>query len=435
MRVAIECAGFTPGEADQLRRVDGDLQVHRRRLALPRQARRRHGRQRLRARLRRADLQAARRLRQLWLPREPRRLLRADRLCLVLAEVLASGRVLRGAAQRPADGLLRAGADRARRRRRMASRSGRSASTPRAGTARWSRPTTTGRFAVRLGLRMVRGLANAHAAAIVAARADRAVRLGRRPLAPRRRCRRPRSSGSPRPTPSGPRFGLARREALWAIKALRDEPLPLFAAAAAREARDRAGGRRAGRRAPADDRRRRGRRGLRPCRPDAARSIRSPSCATICGAGGSSPAPRRWRPATAAGSRPPASCWSASGRARPRACMFITLEDETGIANLVVWPKVFEQTPPRHPVRQHDGGARPHPARGRGGPSRRPAARRSLGRSRQRRRARGRLPAAAWPRRPGPRRRLRPRSARSPAQGLPRARPRRSLRSHRRASR
>ena len=29
---------------------------------------------------------------------------------------------------------------------------------------------------------------------------------------------------------------LARREALWAIKGLRDEPLPLFAAAAAREA-------------------------------------------------------------------------------------------------------------------------------------------------------------------------------------------------------
>ena len=28
---------------------------------------------------------------------------------------------------------------------------------------------------------------------------------------------------------------MARREALWAIKALRDEPLPLFAAAAARK--------------------------------------------------------------------------------------------------------------------------------------------------------------------------------------------------------
>jgi error-prone DNA polymerase len=31
-------------------------------------------------------------------------------------------------------------------------------------------------------------------------------------------------------------YNLARREALWAIKALRDEPLPLFAAAASRAA-------------------------------------------------------------------------------------------------------------------------------------------------------------------------------------------------------
>ena len=122
--------------------VDGDLQVHRRRLGLQGQAGRRHGRQRLRARLRREDVQAARGLRQLRLPREPCRLLRADRLCLVLAEVPPSGRVLRRAAQRPADGLLRAGADRPRRARRTASRSGRSASTPRAGTARWSRPAT-----------------------------------------------------------------------------------------------------------------------------------------------------------------------------------------------------------------------------------------------------------------------------------------------------
>jgi error-prone DNA polymerase len=34
-----------------------------------------------------------------------------------------------------------------------------------------------------------------------------------------------------------PSLRLARREALWAIKALRDEPLPLFAAASDREAR------------------------------------------------------------------------------------------------------------------------------------------------------------------------------------------------------
>ncbi len=45
-----------------------------------------------------------------------------------------------------------------------------------------------------------------------------------------------------------PALGLARREALWAIKALRDEPLPLFAAASAREAADRARGERARRR-------------------------------------------------------------------------------------------------------------------------------------------------------------------------------------------
>src|SRR3546814_4356639 len=32
-----------------------------------------------------------------------------------------------------------------------------------------------------------------------------------------------------------PALGMARREALWAIKALRDEPLPLFAAATTRE--------------------------------------------------------------------------------------------------------------------------------------------------------------------------------------------------------
>ena len=38
------------------------------------------------------------------------------------------------------------------------------------------------------------------------------------------------SRSSPRRTRSGPLW-LARREALWAIKSLRGEPLPLFAAA------------------------------------------------------------------------------------------------------------------------------------------------------------------------------------------------------------
>ena len=62
-------------------------------------------------------------------------------------------------------------------RRRTASRSGRSVSTTAAGTARWSRRMV--RFlAVRLGMRMVKGLSNAHAAEVVAARGDRALWLG-----------------------------------------------------------------------------------------------------------------------------------------------------------------------------------------------------------------------------------------------------------------
>jgi error-prone DNA polymerase len=89
------------------------------------------------------------------------------------------------------------------------------------------------RFAVRLGLRMVKGLANAVAATIVGARADQPFvsvdDLWRRAGVP---------SGSlvqlAEADAFQPSLKLARREALWAIKALRDEPLPLFAAASVR---------------------------------------------------------------------------------------------------------------------------------------------------------------------------------------------------------
>ena len=91
------------------------------------------------------------------------------------------------------------------------------------------------RFAVRLGLRMVRGLANADAAAIVAARADQPFAsiddLWRRAGVPSASLVQIAEADAFRPS-----LRLARRDALWAIKALRDEPLPLFAAASAREA-------------------------------------------------------------------------------------------------------------------------------------------------------------------------------------------------------
>jgi error-prone DNA polymerase len=109
-----------------------------------------------------------------------------------------------------------------------------------------------GRFAVRLGMRMVKGLANAHAAAVVAARADQPFRsvddLWRRAGAPSASLVQLAEADAFRPA-----LGLARREALWAIKALRDEPLPLFAAAAARDDEPVAEIQRAGGDAKADD--------------------------------------------------------------------------------------------------------------------------------------------------------------------------------------
>ena len=96
------------------------------------------------------------------------------------------------------------------------------------------------RFAVRLGLRMVHGLANAAAAALVAARADEPYTsiddLWRRAGVPAASLVQLAEADAFRPS-----LKLARREALWAIKALRDEPLPLFAAASTREGKSRPG--------------------------------------------------------------------------------------------------------------------------------------------------------------------------------------------------
>ena len=143
------------------------------------------------------------------------------------------------------------------------------------------------RFAVRLGMRMVKGLANAHAAAIVAARADQPFAsvddLWRRASIPQKTLVQ--LADAFRPT-----LGLARREALWAIKALRDAFLRadlktrrVTTCAEAMQARD-------------------------------GRWLEAAGLVLV-----------RQRPGSAKG------------------VMFITLEDETGIANLVVWPQVFDR--------------------------------------------------------------------------------------------
>ena len=196
-------------------------------------------------------------------------------------------------------------------------------------------------FAVRLGFRMVRGLPNADAARIVAARSDRPFAstddLWRRAEAAVSSLVRLAEADAFRPS-----LKLERREALWAIKALRDEPLPLFAAADAKtqtvepELPE-----------PAPD--------LRPMTPgrdvvedyshlgltlrehplnflrEELQQRHVMTCADAA-------AMRDRRQTRVAGlvlvRQKPGSA---------KGVMFITIEDETGVANLVIWPSLYEQ--------------------------------------------------------------------------------------------
>ena len=208
--------------------------------------------------------------------------------------------------------------------------------------SRWDctlEPDEGGGWAVRLGLRMVKGLSEAHAAALVLERGEHAYagieELWRRagvPVAALERLAEADAYTS---------LGQDRRGAIWAIRALPDKPLPLFAAADA-------GGlprpevvepplaldpMRPGRMVVEDygsvglslrqhpvafvrdDLRRQG---MVTCRDlDTIRDGRRvivPGLVLV-----------RQKPGSAKG------------------IMFITLEDETGIANLIVWPSVFER--------------------------------------------------------------------------------------------
>lgn len=91
------------------------------------------------------------------------------------------------------------------------------------------------RHSVRLGFRQVKGLAVADAARIVAARMNSPFAsvddMWRRSSVPTEALVQLAEADAFLPS-----LKLERRDALWAISALRDEPLPLFAAAAEREA-------------------------------------------------------------------------------------------------------------------------------------------------------------------------------------------------------
>jgi error-prone DNA polymerase len=199
----------------------------------------------------------------------------------------------------------------------------------------------TGQFAVRLGLRQVHSLSNAHAATILAARADRSFAsvddVWRRSGVPAASLVQIAEADGFRPN-----LGMARREALWAIKALRDEPLPLFAAASAREQaivaevneppvalKPMTGGREV-----VEDY---GHVGL--TLRDHPLTFLRPDLAAD-----------RYRTCAAANVARDASAIRLAGlvlmRQRPgsaKGVMFITLEDETGVANLVIWTTIYEK--------------------------------------------------------------------------------------------
>ncbi|MDB5512657.1 MAG: polymerase subunit alpha, partial [Enterovirga sp.] len=211
--------------------------------------------------------------------------------------------------------------------------------------ATWRRAAHPGEGArplipVRLGLRLAKGLSNRDGARIVMARGDDPYssvedlswRAGV-PVAALTRLAEADAFGS---------LGLARRDALWAIKGLSDAPLPLFEAADAREARQ----------APeiveepvplvpmtearnvVEDYRSRGlslrrhpvafmrpeldNRGYTAC--DALKPLRNGCRVTVAGL-----VLVRQKPGSAKG------------------VMFITIEDETDVANLVIWPSLFER--------------------------------------------------------------------------------------------
>ena len=210
-------------------------------------------------------------------------------------------------------------------------------------TSRWDctlEPIDGDQFAVRLGLRMVRGLANTDGAAIVAARANHPFSsvddLWRRAGVRSASLVRIAEADALRPS-----LSLARREALWAIKALRDEPLPLFSAANDRakplsEIDEPVVALRpmtAGREVVEDYthvgltlrdhpvsflRADLGRRRIVSCLE--ATQARDGRCLETAGL-----VLVRQKPGSAKG------------------VMFITIEDETGISNLVIWPTLYER--------------------------------------------------------------------------------------------
>ena len=202
-----------------------------------------------------------------------------DRLCVVLDEVPPPGRLLLRPPQRPADGLLRAGADRARRAAThgVEVRPVDVNALPLGLHARSRRATGALRRAPRP--------AHGEGPGECRRRPHRSSRSGEEPFASIEDLWR--RAGDPgrgaRAPGRGRRLRLARRSTAATrsgrSRVCATRPLPLFAAADEREGTTASGDRRAAGGADPDDRGPRGGGGLPLEGPDPARASRSPSCA------------------------------------------------------------------------------------------------------------------------------------------------------------
>ncbi|MBE1237133.1 error-prone DNA polymerase [Phaeovibrio sulfidiphilus] len=199
----------------------------------------------------------------------------------------------------------------------------------------------TRRLAVRLGFRMIRGLSNTDMAALILARTERPFDslddLRTRCTARASTLERLADADAFRPA-----FGLPRREALWAVRALKNAPLDLFRAASARE-----------------------KTGIAEVREPEMDLVPMPAASEVLHDYGTVGLSLRAHPVSflrgSLSERRIVTCEEATSandgrwleiaglvlvRQRPgtaRGVLFVTLEDETGITNVVVWKNVYEE--------------------------------------------------------------------------------------------
>jgi DNA polymerase III alpha subunit len=352
MNIAIVAGGFSPGEADKLRRAMatfrrvGTIGSFQTKMV---EGMVRNGYER---EFRRALLPPDRGLRRIWLSGKPCRQLRAACLCLLLAQVPLSGCLLRRHPQLPADGILCPGATVRDAREHgveirpvdincsdwAATLEPDPSPQPLSPRHREMKDVMKHAHAVRLGLQHVKGFGKAEALQLMENRGrgyDSVRDLWMRSGLSRRSIEQLAEADCFRS------IGLDRRDALWAVKALDPlssaERLPLFALADSHDLqkepdvhlppmplgeqvindyqalsfslkahpmsflRERLAG--------------------KGCRPNSdLQDIRSGRQVKVAGL-----VLVRQRPGSAKG------------------VVFETIEDETGVANIIVWPKVFEK--------------------------------------------------------------------------------------------